>query len=103
VLLVGNSQSGELLVVVLNLQGGTVSNQSAVGQTDTQCGANFGTFNGEAVVVLAVHVTGQNQVIFQDLKGFPCDHVNRQDRIGHFYIPYFNGKIKSLQSPKGTT
>ena len=76
VLLAGDSQSGELFVVVLNLQGGTVSDQSAVGQTDTQCRTDLGTFNSEAVVVLAVHVAGDHQVVLEDFERLAGDHVN---------------------------
>ena len=74
-LLVSNRQRGELLVVVLNLQGGTVSYQSAVWKTDTERRTDLGTFNGERIVVLAVYVAGDHQVVLQDLEGLTGDHV----------------------------
>ena len=75
VLLVSNRQRGELLVVVLNLQGGTVSYQSAVWKTDTERRTDFSAFNGERIVVLAVYVAGDHQVVLQDLEGLTGDHV----------------------------
>jgi hypothetical protein len=54
VLLAGNRQRGVLLVVVLNLQGGTVGHQSAIRQTNPQGRADLGTFNSKAVVVLFI-------------------------------------------------
>ncbi|OBQ36114.1 MAG: hypothetical protein AN484_25880, partial [Aphanizomenon flos-aquae WA102] len=90
VLLAGDSQGGELLVVVLNLQGGTVSHQSAVGQTDTQGRTNLGTFNSKAVVVLTVHVTGDHKVVFKDFQSLACDHVNGKNAIRHDASPLKN-------------
>jgi hypothetical protein len=77
VLLVVHGQSCVLFVVVLHLQGGAVSHQSAVGQTDTQCRTDFGAFNSEAVVVLAVHVTGEHKVVLENLETLAGDHVDR--------------------------
>jgi hypothetical protein len=57
VLLLRDRQGGELLVVVLHLQGGTVSHQSAVRQADAQSGADFGPFNSERVVVMLFSAT----------------------------------------------
>jgi hypothetical protein len=54
VLLAGYRQRGELLVVVLNLQGGAVGHQSAVRQTNPQRRADLGAFGSKAVVVLFV-------------------------------------------------
>ena len=76
VLLVGHGKRGELLVVVLHLQGGTVSDQSAVRQTDTQGGANLGTFHGERVVVGAVYVTGEYQFVLENSESLTGNHVN---------------------------
>ena len=87
VLLVGDRQGRGLLVVVLNLQGGTVRHQSTVRQADTQGRTNLGTFNSEAVVVLTVNVTGKNQIVLQNLESFPGDHINCKDRIGHSKFP----------------
>ena len=60
-----NGQGGVLLVVVLDLQRGTVGHQRAVRQTDTQGGADLRTFNSKAVVVRAVNVTGDHQVVLK--------------------------------------
>ena len=75
-LLGSNSQGRVLFVVVLGLQGGTVSHQSAVRQADTQGRTNLGAFNSKAVVVLTVHVTGEHQVVLKDFESLPGDHVN---------------------------
>ena len=82
-LLAGDSQGGELFVVVLNLQGGTVSDQSAVGQANTQSRTDLGTTDSEAVVVLTVYVAGKHQVVFENLKRFARDHVDGKNRISH--------------------
>ena len=87
-LLAGNSQSGVLFIVVLNLQGGTVGHQSAVGQTDTQGRTNLGTFDSEAVVVLTVYVASEHQVVLEDFEGFPGDHVNGKNTIRHDASPF---------------
>ena len=63
-----HGQGGVLLVVVLNLQSGTVSHQSAVGQADTQSGANLGTFYGERIVIFDVQVGSLNQPRFRSLR-----------------------------------
>jgi hypothetical protein len=47
------------------LQGGTVGNEGAVGQADAQGGADLGTFLGKAVVVLAVDVPRQDEVVLE--------------------------------------
>ena len=47
----------------MNLQSGTISDQSAVRQTDTQCRTDLSAFNSEAVVVLTVYVAGDYQVV----------------------------------------
>ena len=83
VLLACDRQRGELLVVVLDLQGGAIGHQSAVGQTDAQGGADLCTFNGERVVVLAVDVASENKVVFQDFQTLPGYHINCQNRISH--------------------
>ena len=83
VLLRGDRQGRELLVVVLHLQGGAVRHQRAIRQADTQRGADLGAFDGERVVVLAVDVAGQNEVVLQDLQGLPGDHVDGKQRIAH--------------------
>ena len=83
VLLAGNRQRGVLLVVVLNLQGGSISHQCTVRQADTQSGTNFCAFNCEAVIVLTIHVAGQNQVVFENLKRFTRDHVDCENAISH--------------------
>jgi hypothetical protein len=57
----GNRQRGVLLVVVLNLQRGTVGHQSAIRQTNPQGRADLGTFNGKAVVVLFIARCGKLQ------------------------------------------
>ena len=75
-LLVGDSQSGELFVVVLNLQGGSVSDQSAVRQANTQRRTDLSAFNSKAVVVLTVHVTGDYQVVLKNFESLPGNHVN---------------------------
>jgi hypothetical protein len=59
------------------LQGGTVSDQSAVRQANTQGRTNLGTFNSKAVVVLTVHVSGEHQVVLENLESFSGDHVDR--------------------------
>ena len=76
VLLGSNRQGGELLIVALNLQGRTVSYQSAIRQANTQCGTNFGAFNGKRIVILTIHVTGDYEVVLKNLKSLPCNHVN---------------------------
>ena len=75
-LLVGHGERGVLLVVVLNLKGGAVGHQSAVRQTDTQGGANLGTFHGERVVVGAVYVTGEYQFVLENSESLTGNHVN---------------------------
>ena len=75
-LLGSNREGGELLVVVLNLKCSTVGHKSAIREADTQCGADFGAFNGERVVVLTVYVTGNYEVVLKNLKSLPCNHVN---------------------------
>ena len=83
VLLACNRQRGELLVVVLHLQGGAIGHQSTVGQTNAQGGADLRTFNGERVVVLAINISSKNQVVFQDFQTLPGYHINCQNRISH--------------------
>ena len=81
VLLACDRQRGELLVVVLDLQGGAIGHQSAVGQTDAQGGADLRTFNGERVVVLAVDVAGEHQVVLENFESLPGDHVNGKNAV----------------------
>jgi hypothetical protein len=65
------------------LQGGTVSHQRAIGQADTEGCANLGTFNSEGVVVLAVYVTGDYQVVLKDFERLAGNHVNGKKAISH--------------------
>ena len=64
VLLGRNGQRGELLVIVLHLQSGTVSHQCAIRQANTQGRTDLGTFNSKAVIVLTVYVAGKDEVVF---------------------------------------
>ena len=90
-LLRGHRQRGELLIVVLDLQGGTVSDQGAVRQADTQGAADLGTFHGERVVILTVHVAGQNEIVFEDFQRLARDHVDRENAIAcHFWLLKLN-------------
>jgi len=52
VLLVVDGERGELLVVVLNLKGGTVGDQSAVGQTDAEGRTDLGAFDSETIIIV---------------------------------------------------
>ena len=81
VLLACDRQRGELLVVVLDLQGGAIGHQSTVGQTNAQGGADLRTFNGERVVVLAVDVAGEHQVVLENFESLPSDHVNGKNAV----------------------
>ena len=83
VLLRSHSQGGELFVVVLSLQGGTVGHQSAVGQADTQGRTDFCTVDSKAVIVLAVHVAGDHEVVLQNFQRFARDHVNGKKAVCH--------------------
>ena len=85
-LLRSNGQRGELLVVVLHLEGSTVGHESAVRQADTQRGADLGAFDGVGIVVLAVHIAGQHEIVFKNLQRFPRDHVNSKKCISHFRV-----------------
>ena len=76
VLLAGNGQRCELFVVILYLKGCAVSYKRTVWKTDTQGRANFSTFNSEAVVVLAVYVTCEYEVVLQNFQSLPRNHVN---------------------------
>ena len=82
-LLGSHGQRGVLLIIVLHLQGGAVSHQSAIRQTDTQRGTNLRAFNGERIVVLAVNVTGEHQVVLKDFESFPGDHIDSKQAIRH--------------------
>ena len=83
VLLAGNRQRGELLVVVLHLERSAIGHQRTVGQTDAEGGADLRAFDGEAVVVLAVDVAGEDEVVLKDLQGLPGDHVDSKKRVCH--------------------
>ena len=82
-LLRSNRQGRELLVVVLNLQGGTVSHKGAVRQTDTQRGADLGAFDSVRVVVLAVNVTGDYKVVLKNFESLSRNHINSKKCISH--------------------
>ena len=79
VLLARHRKSGELFLIVLDLQRGTVGHQRAVRQTDTQRGTDFCALNGERVVVGSIDITGDHQVVLEDLERLAGDHVNRKD------------------------
>ena len=83
VLLRRHRQGRVLFVVVLHLKGSAVSHQRAIRQADAEGGADLGAFDGKAVVVLAVDVAGQHQVVLEDLQGLPGDHVDSKNAIGH--------------------
>ena len=83
VLLGSNSQGRVLFVVVLRLQSSTVGHESAIRQADTQRGTDFSAFNGEGIVVLAVDVTGDYQVVLEDFERFTGNHVNSKKAICH--------------------
>ena len=82
-LLRSDGQRGELLVVVLHLQGGAVGHKSAVRQTDTQGGADLGALHSEGIVVLTIDVTGDHKAVLKDFESLPRDHINGENIISH--------------------
>ena len=76
VLLAGNSERGVLLVVVLNLKGSAVRNQSAVRKTDAEGRADLSAFYSERVVILTVYSARKDKIILKDLKSLASNHVN---------------------------
>jgi hypothetical protein len=83
----GNRQRGELLVVVLNLQGGAVGHQSAIRQTNPQGRADLGAFDSEAVVVLFVAVARNYQVVLENFETLPSNHVDGKQAVSHEKAP----------------
>ena len=81
----GDGQGRVLLVVVLNLKRSAVRDQSAVGQADAEGRADLSAFNGERVVVLAVYVAGDDQVVLKDFERLPGDHVDGKKAVSHCF------------------
>jgi hypothetical protein len=65
------------------LQGSTVSYQRTIGQADTESRANLGAFNSEGVVVLAVYVACEYQIVLKDFERLTGNHVNGKKAISH--------------------
>ena len=83
VLLRSNRQRGELLLHLLHLQRSTVGDQRAIRQADAQRVADLGAFDGERIVVLTIHVAGDDQIVLQDLQRLVGDHVDGQQTLCH--------------------